>query len=282
MDREEKILKFMNDKDYVPMGAKDMATVLGVPKSEYNNFKEILDKLEEGFKVQTNKKSKYSLLEGNKYIVGTFRGHEKGFGFVKIEGQDEEIYIAPNQTKSALNGDRVLIEIAENNNFESSKKEGTIIKILKREKDTLVGLFKCSRNFGFVMPDDKKFGTDIFISKKDFGGAKDKYKVVVKITKYPENGKSAEGKVIEVLGRINEAGVDMLSLIREYNLPYEFQEDVLEEARDISAEVSKKDIPNRLDLREKEIFTIDGEDAKDLDDAVYVEKTEEGTYSLRS
>ena len=155
-----------------------------------------------------------------------------------------------------------------------------IIEILKYEKDTLVGTFKDSKNFGFVVPDNKKIGTDIYISKKKFGNAKNNYKVVVKITKYPEHNRNAEGKIIEVLGRVNEAGVDMLSLIKEYKLPYEFPVNVMEEAKLVKEEVAKKDIPNRLDLRDKEIFTIDGEDAKDLDDAVCVEKTNQGTYIL--
>jgi len=162
------------------------------------------------------------------------------------------------------------------NNMDKEK----IIEILKYEKDTLVGTFKDSKNFGFVVPDNKKIGTDIYISKKKFGNAKNNYKVVVKITKYPEHNRNAEGKIIEVLGRVNEAGVDMLSLIKEYKLPYEFPVNVMEEAKLVKEEVAKKDIPNRLDLRDKEIFTIDGEDAKDLDDAVCVEKTNQGTYIL--
>ncbi|MCL2341642.1 MAG: ribonuclease R [Firmicutes bacterium] len=148
------------------------------------------------------------------------------------------------------------------------------------EKDTFVGTFRSSKSFGFVVPDDRKFGTDIYVAKRNFGGAKDNYKVVVKITKYPKDGKHPEGKVVEVIGRIDQEGVDMLSLIREYQLPYEFPAQVIEEAKSIKEEISKKDIPNRLDLRDKEIFTIDGEDAKDLDDAVCVEKTSEGTYIL--
>ncbi len=149
------------------------------------------------------------------------------------------------------------------------------------ENDTLVGLFQKSRNFGFVVPDDKKIlGTDIFISKKDTMKAKNNQKVVVQITKLPTKDKKAEGKIVEILGNINQAGIDMMSLIREYDLPYEFPEAVLEQARDIKQQVSEIEIKNRLDLRGEEIFTIDGEDAKDLDDAVQVKKTEGGTYLL--
>lgn len=149
------------------------------------------------------------------------------------------------------------------------------------ENDTLVGLFQKSRNFGFVVPDDKKIlGTDIFISKKDTMKAKNNQKVVVQITKLPTKDKKAEGKIVEILGNVNQAGIDMMSLIREYDLPYEFPQVVLEQARDIKQQVAKTEIKRRLDLRDEEIFTIDGEDAKDLDDAVQVKKQENGTYLL--
>ena len=149
------------------------------------------------------------------------------------------------------------------------------------ENDTLVGVFKNSRSFGFVIPDDKKvIGTDIFISKKDFNKAKNNQKVVVQVTKMPTKDRKAEGKIVEVLGSVNLAGIDMLSLIKEYDLPYEFPEVVLEQAKVISQEISESETKHRLDFRKEEIFTIDGEDAKDLDDAINVKKTENGTYML--
>ena len=261
------------------MKAKEMALMLSVPKTEYSAFLEVLNHLEEEYKIQKNRKSKYSLVAQGKYLSGIFRGNEKGFGFVKIETKEEEIYISKNNTKGALNGDKVLIEIIDSKE-QNHHEEGRIIKILSREKDTLVGIFTKSQNYGFVVPDDRKFGTDIFVSKKNMGKARTNSKVLVQITKYPEKGKNAEGKIIEVLGNINEAGVDMLSLIKEYNLRYEFPEKVAEEAKSIKEEISKKDIPNRLDLRDEEIFTIDGEDAKDLDDAVQVKKLKNGNYEL--
>ena len=168
------------------------------------------------------------------------------------------------------------------------KKQEEKINLIKYQKEdltiegnTVVGIFKNSRNFGFVIPDNKKvIGTDIFISKKDFKKAKNNQKVVVQVTKMPTKDRKAEGKIVEVLGSINQAGIDMMSLIREYDLPYEFPEAVKREAEDMEEEVSKSEIANRLDLRFEEIFTIDGEDAKDLDDAVQVKKTENGTYIL--
>ena len=278
-NKEQLILDFMKDINYVPMKAKEMALMLCVPKTEYSTFLEVLNHLEEEYKIQKNRKSKYSLVAQGKYLAGIFRGNEKGFGFVKIETKEQEIYISKNNTKGALNGDKVLIEIIDSKE-QNHHEEGRIIKILSREKDTLVGIFTKNDNYGFVVPDDRKFGTDIFISKKNMGKARTNSKVLVQITKYPEKGKNAEGKIIEVLGNINEAGVDMLSLIKEYNLPYEFPEKVAEEAKSIKEEISKKDIPNRLDLRDEEIFTIDGEDAKDLDDAVQVKKLKNGNYEL--
>jgi len=214
-----------------------------------------------------------------KKLEGIYRKNQKGFGFVKIEEREDEIYIAKKNSINALNGDKVLIKIIEEKT-DSKKAEGRIIKVLEREKDRVVGTFQYSRSFGFVVPDDKNFGTDIFISKKNFGKARNNQKVLVKITKYPKKGKNAEGKIVEILGRIDEAGVDMLSLIKEHNLPDEFPEPVLEEAKRCGNKVDKKDIPNRVDKRNEIIFTIDGEDAKDLDDAVRVIKLDNGNYKL--
>ncbi|MCI8352696.1 MAG: ribonuclease R [Clostridia bacterium] len=279
MDRKEKILEFIKDKEYVPMKLKEMVQVLMVPKEEQDELRSILDELEADYKIRKNRKNKYILMD-ELYVEGEFSANQRGFGFVKIKDSDEEIHISMENTKNALNGDTVLVKVIEEENNNNKTKEGKIIKILKRGIDRVVGTFKNSRNFGFVIPDDKKIGTDIFISKKKFKGAKDNEKVVVKITKYPERGKNAEGEIVEIIGNMNQAGVDMLCLIKEYNLPYEFPEFVLEEANEIREEIEKKDIPNRVDLRDKDIFTIDGEDAKDLDDAVLVEKLENGNYKL--
>ena len=206
-------------------------------------------------------------------------GHEKGFGFVKIDGQDEEIYISRGNTKDAVNGDEVLIKIIDDT-VEGNRKEGKIVKTINHKRNEIVGTFTKRKNFGFVVPDDREFNTDIFISKKSFNKAKNNQKVVVKITKFPQGNKSAEGEITEIIGGINEAGVDMLSLIKEYNLPYEFPDDVILEAKKVENKITKKDLQNRLDLRSKNIFTIDGEDAKDLDDAIYVTKLENENYEL--
>ncbi len=214
-----------------------------------------------------------------KVYEGTYRKNSQGYGFVKIEEFEDEIYVSRDNSLNALNGDTVIIKILRQKESDKSA-EGKIIRIKKHEKNTVVGIFQKNDNFGFVVPDDKAFGTDIFISKNNFGKARNRHKVLVKITKYPQNGKNAEGKIIEVIGNVNEAGVDMLSLIKEYNLPSEFSEEVIKEAKSKGNAINPKEINNRIDLRDKEIFTIDGEDAKDLDDAVRVEKLKNGNYML--
>ena len=213
--------------------------------------------------------------------IGIYRKNQKGFGFVKLENQEEEVYISRENSLNALNGDTVSIQIInEANKEENRKEEGKIVKIIRHEKDTVVGTFQKSRNFGFVVPDDKNFGTDIFISKSNWGKARNNHKVLVKILEYPKKGKNAEGKIIEILGGVNEAGVDMLSLIKQYELPYKFPEEVVAEAKAFGTKIDKADLPNRKDLRKDIIFTIDGEDAKDLDDAIHVEKLPNGNYRL--
>ena len=288
MEENKKIiLDFLRNEQYVPMKAKDMAFILGVPKQKYAEFREILDELEREFKVQQSKKGKYMLVDESVYKTGVLRLNSKGFGFVKVQDSDEEIFVSRENANKALNDDEVLVQIVEGKSSSGEHDEGKIIKVIKHGKDTVVGIFQNSRNFGFVVPDDSNFGTDIFISKKNFGHAKNNQKVVVKITKFAEKGKKAEGKVIEVLGNRDEAGIDMLSLVKEYNLPYEFPEPVLKEAKKLANEceengivIKDADLKYRLDLRNEEIFTIDGEDAKDLDDAVCVKKNDDGNYVL--
>lgn len=277
-EQAKKILDLMSDDDYVPMKAKEIAMIMRVPKNEYHQFLEVIGKLELELKIEKNRKNRYKLSDKT-YYEGYYRKNQKGFGFVRIEDREDEIYISKENSLNALNGDHVLIEIIDEENKIKSA-EGKVVRILKHEKDTFVGTFQYNKNFGFVIPDDKNFGTDIFISKKNFGKARNNHKVLVKIIKYPERGKKAEGKIIEVLGNVNEAGVDMLSIIKEHNLPARFPEKVVEEAKKCGDKVSEKDIENRRDFRNKNIFTIDGEDAKDLDDAVRVEKLENGNYKL--
>ena len=277
-EKEEVILNFMKDESYVPMKAKEMALVLNVPKDRYNELIETLNKLESDFKIIKNRKNKYRLNE-EKIIEGIYRRNSKGFGFVKVEDEEDEIYISKSNSMKAFNGDKVLIKIVDKEKDKKSQ-EGKIIKIVAHAKNTVDGTFEFNKNFGFVVPDDKSFGTDIFISKSNIGKARNGHKVLVEIIKYPEEKRHAEGKILEVIGRPNEAGVDMLSLIKEYDLPSVFPEAVVNEAKSKGDKIDKTKIEGRVDLRDKQIFTIDGEDAKDLDDAVRVEKLNDGNYLL--
>ena len=210
-------------------------------------------------------------------LQGKFLGNERGFGFVKISEEIPDIFIDKKNKKDAMNGDIVEVKVLKEKHGEHN--EGAIINVVERNTKQVVGTFQRSKNFGFVLPDNKELGTDIFISKSNFEKAKNHQKVVVKITKYPRKGMKAEGKITEVLGFIDEAGVDMLSIIKEYNLLNEFPKNVIEEAKNISREEIKPD--GRKDFREEEIFTIDSEDAKDLDDAVSVYKNDDETYTLK-
>ena len=212
-------------------------------------------------------------------LKGVFRATSKGYGFIKIDGTEEEVFVAANYINGALDGDDVNLAIIKPKE-KDKKAEAKITKVIRREKETVVGIFQKSKNFGFVVPDDKKFATDIFISKNKCKNARTNDKVIAKINKYPEKGKNAEGEIIEVLGNMNQAGIDMLSVIKEFDLPNEFPSFVLDEAKSISQEVDKNEIKNRRDFRDDIIFTIDGEDAKDLDDAISVKKLENGNYSL--
>ena len=277
-DKKKLILDFMNEKKYIPMKAKEMASILMVKKEDLESFRVILGELEKENKIKKNKINRYILLD-KKYIEGKYNKNSKGYGFIEIEGTEEKIYVNEKNSKNALNGDTVLLEIIKDKD-KDLKAEGKIIKILQHEKENVVGVFQKNKNFGFVIPDDKNFGTDIFISKKNCNRAKNNQKVVAKITKYPIKNKNAEGKIIEILGGVDEAGVDMLSVIREYDLPYEFPKKVLNEAENIDDKIDQTNIKNRFDFRDKIIFTIDGEDSKDLDDAVIVEKNIEGNYML--
>ena len=232
-------------------------------------------------KVKNEKIILEEILQDENYKLGKFRRNERGFGFVDIG--EEEIFISSKLSRNALDGDNVLIKIFENKELykeDNQKREGKVIQIIKHENNTLVGTYKKSRNFGFVVPDDKAVSEDIYIPKKKSAGAKNNQKVVVRIDKYSDGINKAEGTVVEIIGGLDEAGVDMLSLIKEYKLPNEFPQSVIDEATSIPQKLDESNIQKRVDLRNEEIFTIDGEDAKDLDDAVNVKKNDDGTYTL--
>jgi len=213
-------------------------------------------------------------------FIGKFIAKEKGFGFLELEDETkEDIFIPENCVNGALNGDKVRVNVYKTK-MEGKRAEGKVVKVLEREKVNVVGIFQKSKEFGFVIPDDKAFATDIYIPKKECKNAKNNDKVVAKIIKYPTNNKNAEGRIVEIIGNVNQAGVDMLSVIKEFELPNEFPNSVQAEADKIPQIVDESDIGNRVDLRDRIIFTIDGEDAKDLDDAIEISKNSEGNYIL--
>ena len=199
-------------------------------------------------KVKSDKINLEEILQNENYKIGNFRRNERGFGFVNIG--EEEIFISPKLTKSALDGDNVLIKIFEDKDFENmdkQKREGMVVKIIKHENDTLVGTYKKSRNFGFVIPDNKSVSEDIYIPKKKSAGARNNQKVVVRIDKYADENNKAEGTIVEIIGGIDEAGVDMLSLIKEYRLPNEFPQNVIDEATAIPQILDESNIQNRVE-----------------------------------
>lgn len=243
-------------------------------------FFEIIQELETTGKIIRTKKNKYALPEKMGLILGEIKTTPKGFGFVRPNDLTmQDIFIPANEINTAMHGDIVYCKILENkkNGF---KAEGSVVKVIKRANEELVGTFKKNKNYGFVIPDNQKIFNDIFIGKGDFGGAKNGQKVVVEIDDWGCSRSLPSGRIIEILGNIKDKGVDILSVIRKYRLPEEFNKNIVKEAISIPEKVTEIDIKNRKDYRDKNIITIDGVDAKDLDDAVYLEKHNDGSYHL--
>lgn len=277
---KDKILAFMREEAYKPMLLEELAIIFDLNKKEWKDFSKILEDMETEGLIMKTRKNKYGIPERMNLIVGKLQGHSKGFGFVIPENAElKDVYIPAENLNGAMNNDKVIARITKEN-IPGKKIEGEIIRILKRANTTIVGTFEKGEGFGFVVPDDKRIYQDIFISKGDMGGAKHGQKVVVEINKWPEKRRNPEGTVIEVLGNAENPGVDILSIIRKYNLPEEFPDEVEEYANRIPEEIPEGEISRRRDLRDLKIVTIDGEDAKDLDDAVSIEKLPDGKYRL--
>lgn len=277
---QERILAFMKDEDYKPLTVAEIEDAFEL--EEADEFKELvktLVKMEAQGLVVRSRSNRYGLPERMNLLRGRFIGHAKGFGFVtpEEEGMDD-IFIPPHDINGAINGDTVLIRVMKETS--GDRREGTVIKIVERGKTTFVGSFQANRGFGFVVPDDKKLNMDIFVAKEDTLGAVDGHKVVVEITDWPDDIKSAAGIVTKILGHKNDPGVDILSIIYKHDIPPEFPAEVVDAATKVPDEISEKDLVGRRDLRGETIVTIDGADAKDLDDAVTVTKNEDGTYKL--
>jgi len=280
MNRKEKILGFLNEKSYHPLLFDELATVLDVPHEDREAFNQILDELEEDGQIIKTRKNRYGSSIRMGIVSGKFQGNERGFGFVLPDAQDQEdLFIQTENINGAMHGDRVLAKITKMQH-ENKRSEGEIIKILHRANDKVVGVFEKSGSFGFVVPDHRRIKGDIFVPIDKSMNAMPKQKVVVEITRWPEQDRNAEGKIVEILGGIEDDGVDVLSIIRTYNIPYEFPDEVLEAASNKPQSVIPEEIKGRRDLRDLLMVTIDGEDARDLDDAVSLEITEKGVYRL--
>lgn len=276
--RKLKIQKYLESKEYIPMKRKDICTMLSVPKEDRQYFEQIVNELlEEGKAVET-KKGKLMSPKALNMEQGTFLAHSKGFGFVERE-QGEDIFIPANQINGAMHKDKVLYRINRKEEY-GKRAEGEIVKILKRGNIKIVGTFEQCKGFGFVLPDNKRVTKDIFISKENSMGAVTGYKVVAEITVYGDETKNPEGEIIEILGHINDPGVDILSIIREYDLPVDFPEDVYKQIENLEMEVLQKDREGREDFTGYKTVTIDGEDAKDLDDAISLDILENGNFLL--
>ncbi|WP_371470738.1 ribonuclease R [Niallia circulans] len=270
----------MKDEAYKPLTVQELEEAFGIEdSSHFKDFVKALVQMEEKGLVVRTRSNRYGLPEKMNLIRGKLAGHAKGFAFVIPEEQGmDDIFIPPNEVKTALNGDIVLARVTSESS--GQRREGTIVRIIERGVQQIVGTYSESKHFGFVIPDDKKIATDIFIPKGSTKGAIEGHKVVVKLTSYPEGRKNAEGEVVKILGHKNDPGVDILSVIHKHGLPLAFPDNVLEQANNAPDTIDEEEIANRRDLRNETIVTIDGADAKDLDDAVTVTMLENGNYKL--
>ncbi|MDN7243524.1 ribonuclease R [Planococcus sp. N028] len=280
MTLDQRLLTFMREDAYKPLTVQEIEEQFGFDDAdEFKELVKTLVKLEEKGLLVRSRSNRYGVPERMNLMRGRFIGHAKGFGFVAPEEAGlDDVFIPPNEVNGAVNGDTVMIRVSESSS--GDRREGAIIRILERGTTKVVGSFQDNKGFGFVVSDDKKMNIDIFIAKENTLGAVDGHKVVVEITEWPNGHKSATGMVTQILGHKNDPGVDILSIIHKYGIETEFPEDVIEQANNVPDSIDPADLRDRRDLRDQQIVTIDGADAKDLDDAVQVVKLEDGTYKL--
>ena len=293
--RKKFILELLGDPLYKPMRLREIASLLNLKKPEKKELFEILEDLCRERRAKVDSKGRYSLVTGkhvksgrqksaeydnsDKTVMeGVFIGHPKGFGFVEIEGEEEDIFIPEEDTGTAVHQDHVRILVREEHR-EGKRREGIVTKVLERGMSEIVGTYQSNRDYGFVISDNPKFSKDVFIPKKDSKGVRDGDKVVAAITDYGSRNKSPEGKIIENLGSCRAPGTDILAIVKSFGIPSEFPQRVLNQAMRVPDHVLEADFDGRMDLRELQIVTIDGEDAKDLDDAISLTK-ENGIYHL--
>ncbi|WP_456687953.1 ribonuclease R [Aeribacillus sp. SP014] len=280
MQLAERLLSFMKEEAYKPLTVEELEEAFQLEDAD--EFKKLiitLNKMEEKGLIVRTRANRYGVPEKMNLIRGTLVGHARGFAFVEPDEPGfDDVFIPPGELNHAMHGDKVLVRLSPKTS--GARQEGTVIRILERGITEIVGTYTESKNFGFVIPDDKKIVNDIFIPKNASNGAVEGHKVIVRLTSYPEGRMSAEGEVVQILGHKNDPGVDILSIIHKHQLPLSFPEDVLKQANETPDEIKSEEIKNRRDLRNELIITIDGEDAKDLDDAVTVTKLNNGCYKL--
>lgn len=276
--RKKIVYNIIQDDVYQPLKLKEFSYLLQVPPRDREQLKQILDELVAEGKISITKKGKYTKLEKG-LVRGVFESNARGFGFVTVEGEEEDYFIPENAVGDAMYHDVVLMQVVVPYAEPGKRKEGKVIKVLERGITQVVGTFQKSRNFGFVVPDNQRFEKDIFLSKSESKNLSEGHKVVVKIIDYGGDGKNPEGKVLEVLGHANDPRVDILSVIKAYDVPLEFPQEVMQQVKRVNDEVFEREKAGRMDIRGWQTVTIDGEDAKDLDDAITLTR-QDGGYQL--
>lgn len=280
MSMREIIVEFMKQPKYKPMLKEELAISFKIDRKEQNDFFKVLESMEKEGVILKARNERFGLLNNEYLALGVLEGNEKGFGFViSKERPGEDVFVSAENMNGAMHGDKVIVNILKRREA-SRKQEGEIIRILERANGTVIGTYEGNGNFGFVIPDNHKLSYDIFIPKAGSMNAKDGHKVIVELTRWPEPRRNPEGNVIEVLGYPWEKGTDILSIVRMFNLPSSFPVDVIKEAQKVPTRIPDEEISRRRDLRQLKSFTIDGADAKDLDDAVSIERIDNGGYRL--
>lgn len=275
-EKRKVILDILDDPNYTPMKAKELAILLQVPRKNREDLKAVLDDLVTTGEINLTKKGKYTK-STDKPLIGTFEATTRGFGFVSLEGEEEDIFIKESHVNGALNKDVVLISLLPETG--GKRREGEVVKIISRGIKEIVGIYQKSKSFGFVISDNQRFSKDIYIPNERSKGAVTGHKVVVKITNYGSKTKKPEGIITEIIGHINDPGTDIMSIVKAYEIPVDFPDRVFKQIKEIPEEVTSEDIGGRMDIRDWQMVTIDGEDAKDLDDAVSLTK-EKSHYIL--
>ena len=276
---KEKLLSYMKDHAYKPMNLKELEKVFNIKKADNQNFLMVLKDMENDGQIVKTRTAHYGVPERMGIVAGKLQGHAKGYGFVIPDGEGADVFVPSSFMNGAMHSDKVMVKVTKEDSGKK-RREGEIIRILERGNKTVIGTYEDSKNFGFVISDDRRIYQDIFISKEYRSGAKSGQIVVAEITKWPDTRRNPEGKVIEILGFKGDKGLDILTIIKKNNLPEEFPQKVLNFAESISDEIPAAEYEKRKDFRGMRIVTVDGEDAKDLDDAVSIEKLPNGNYSL--